>query len=451
MRIAITGEHLEAWMQKPPKKRMVISDVSVSGLQAWREPSSMISFRYRYVSPVTKKRQTITIGRWPAVSLNDARIKALELATAVQKGQDPKLESTELASDLTLKQLLSQMVESEGSLFRRTEGKEGLAPRTVSDYQRYLADHYGPLADLPIDYLQRHPHVILNHIAGIRSKGASNTARLVRASMGSAFSWGIQTGLLPVQINPCIAQFRTRKKKSNSKTIKRFLSRDEIKFLLISMENEIVGKVRIAMRKQFLAAAMIRLMLYTGVRPTEAAGAFRDEFDLYAGIWTLPGFRAYQWNDTEHIRRTKNGWTHKIPLTTQAVEQVRQVIETIEFSPWLFPVRRFSGVPKTPHMLPPKAMLNRIFKEAPGDNVSPHALRRTVATQLEDLEFADKNLVSRILNHTPQDVTDRHYLGGLGLDKMRDALQRWANYLDRLKAGKEDKVVDLERARRKAS
>jgi integrase len=450
MKIAITGEHLEAWVQRPPKKRMVISDVSVSGLQAWREPSGVISFRYRYISPVTKKRQTITIGRWSAVSLNDARIKALELATAVQKGQDPKLESSDLAADLTLKQLLSQMVESEGSLFRRTEGNDGLAPRTVSDYLRYLADHYGALADLPVDYLQRHPHVILNHISGIRSKGKFNTARLVRASMGSAFSWGIQTGLLPVQINPCIAQFRTRKKKSNSKAIKRFLSGEEIKYLMISMDNEIAGKTVTAMRKQSLAAAMIQLMLYTGVRPTEAAGAFRDEFDLDAGTWTLPGFRAFQWNDTEHIRRTKNGRTHIIPLSTQAVERFRQVVETSEFSPWLFPVRKFSGTPKTPHMLPPKAMLNRIFKQATGGSVSPHALRRTVASQLEELGFADKNLVSRILNHTPTDVTGRHYLGGLGLDRMRDALQRWANYLDRLKAGKEDKVVDLERIRRKA-
>jgi integrase len=341
------------------------------------------------------------------------------------------------------------MIESEGNLFRRTQGVEGLAPRTVSDYQRYLTGHYGPLADLPVDYLQRHPHVVLNHIAGIRGRGAANTARLVKASMSSAFSWGIQGGLLPVQINPCIAQYRIRKKKTNSKSIKRFLSMDEIKILLNAMDQEVVGKVVNIKRKQLLMTTMTKLMLYTGVKPNEAAGAFRDEFDLDAGTWKLPDFRTYHWNSVEHIRRTKNGRAHVIPLPSQAVDLVNRVIKISDFSPWLFPVRKLSGIPKTPYMQPPKHMLNRIFKDDSTGSVSPHALRRTVATQLEEEGFADKDLVCRILNHTPQDVTSKHYLGGSGLDKMRGALQRWADYLDRLKVGKEDKVVNIEQRRRK--
>jgi integrase len=450
MKVNLTDEHLEAWCQSPPEKRMVVSDSGISGFQAWREPSGRISFRYRYVSPIIKKRQTFTIGTWPAITLNEAKINALELATTVQKGQDPKLENSGQTTELTLKLLLLQMLDTEGSLFRRSQGTQGLAPRTVSDYRHYLALHYGSLADLPVDYLQQHPHIILNHISSIRAKGAANTARLVKASMSSSFSWGIQEGLLPVQINPCISQFRIRKKKSGSKTIKRFMSTGEVKYLLTAMDNEVKGRSVRTKRRQMMAAGMISLMLYTGVRSNEAAGAFRDEFDLEACTWKLPGFRAYQWNDVECIRRTKNGRIHIIPLPFQAVDMIHHIIDRSSFSPWLFPVRKFSRIPKAPHMQPPKAMLIRIFKEVPDDNVSPHALRRTVATQLDELGFADKNLVSRILNHTPQDVTGKHYLGGSGLDKMRVALQGWADYLDRLKAGKEDKVVKMNGYRRQA-
>ena len=451
MKIAITNEHIESWAENPPQKRLVISDTRTIGLTVWREPSGVISFRFRYVSPINRKRQTITIGRHPAISLNEARIKALELAEAVQKGADPKLEDSELTTSLTLKQLLLQMVESEAALFRRTKGAQGLAPRTASDYEGYCRLHYGPLADLPLDYLQKHPHVIAAHISAIRGQGTENQARLTKASMSSAFSWGILNGLIPVPINPCISQYRVRRKKSAGRSVKRFLSEGELKHLLLALDDEVAGKTVNIKQKQVAVAAMIQLQLYTGCRPAEASGAFRDEFDMVGdGTWTLPAFRAYRWNDEEQIRRTKNGREHVIPLPHQAVRLVAGLIEAApSYSPWLFPVRKFAGVPRTPHMWPPKSMLERIFKDCPGERVTPHSLRRTVATQLEEKGYADQQLVGRILNHTPQGVTAKHYLGGSGVEQIRKALQRWADFLDRLKAGEEDKVVNIEEFRRR--
>jgi integrase len=401
------------------------------------------------VSPINQKRQTVTVGRHPAVTLSEARIKALELAEAVQRGQDPKLENSGVTTSLTLKELLLQMVESEGGLFRRTKGAQGLAPRTAADYEGYCRRHYGEVGELPVDYLQRHPHVIAAHISAIRGRGTENQARLTKASMSSAISWGILNGLIPVALNPCLAQFRSRRKKAANSSIKRFLIEAELKHLLRALDGEVSGKTANTKQKQAAVAAMVMLQLYTGCRPSEASGAFRDEFDLGSGTWTLPAFRAYRWNDEERIRRTKNGREHVIPLAHQAVSLVAEVIEAAPYSPWVFPVRKFSGLPKTPHMQPPKGMLERIFKDCPGERVTPHSLRRTTATLLEERQFADRQLVGRILNHTPQGVTARHYLGGSGLDQMRKVLQWWADFLDRLKAGKEDKVVNIEQFRRR--
>jgi integrase len=449
MRIAVTDEHVESWAENPPQKRLIVSDIRTPGLAAWREPSGVISFRFRYVSPINRKRKTITIGRHPATSLNEARIKALELAEAVQKGADPKLENSGVTTSLTLKELLLQMVESEAALFRRTKGAQGLAPRTASDYEGYCRRHYGEVGELPVDYLQRHPHVIAAHISAISGRGTENQARLTKASMSSAFSWGILNGLIVVPINPCISQYRVRRKKSAGRSVKRFLTVEELKHLLLALDGEVAGKAVSIKRRQAAVAAMVKLMLYTGCRPGEAAGVFRDEFDLAAGTWTLPGFRAYRWNDEERIRRTKNGKTHVIPLPHQAVKLVAEVIEAGPYSPWLFPVRKFAGLPKTPHMRPPKGVLGRVFKDCPGDPVAPHALRRTTATQLEEQGFADRQLVSRVLNHSDQSVAGKHYLGGQGIQQMRKALQRWADFLDRLKAGGGE-VVDIERFRRRA-
>jgi integrase len=139
-----------------------------------------------------------------------------------------------------------------------------------------------------------------------------------------------------------------------------------------------------------------------------------------------------------------------LSIPHQAVELVAGIIDAKPYSPWLFPVKRFAGSPKNPYMQPPKTMLERIFKETPGDNVTPHSLLRTAATQLEELGFTEKTMVSRILNHTPQDITSKHYLGGTGLEQMKKVLQKWADYLDRLKAGREDRVIDINQLRRLA-
>jgi hypothetical protein len=90
---------------------------------------------------------------------DEAKSKTLELSISVQKVTDPKIENTGVTIKLTLKQLLLQMVETEGGLFRRTGGAEGIAPRTVEDYLRYAAVHYGTLSDLPVwNFLKQPDH-----------------------------------------------------------------------------------------------------------------------------------------------------------------------------------------------------------------------------------------------------------------------------------------------------
>jgi hypothetical protein len=70
---------------------------------------------------------------------------------------------------------------------------------------------------------------------------------------------------------------------------------------------------------------------------------------------------------------------------------------------------------------------------------------------LEEQGFAEKPMVSKILNHTPQDVTSKHYLGGSGLKQIREVLQGWADYLGRLKKGLEDKVIGIEQLQRRVA
>ena len=90
-------------------------------------------------------------------------------------------------------------------------------------------------------------------------------------------------------------------------------------------------------------AGLIRLRLLTAQRGGELHGARWEEVDLTSGWWTIPG------------GRSKNGLSHRVPLSPQALRIFKELHgyrETTsrqnedgdpELSPWVFPSPRKTG------------------------------------------------------------------------------------------------------------
>ena len=57
-------------------------------------PSGAKTFFLSYTSPEDGKRKQVAIGRFPVMSLREARLKAGELRDFVDSGQDPAAEKT---------------------------------------------------------------------------------------------------------------------------------------------------------------------------------------------------------------------------------------------------------------------------------------------------------------------------------------------------------------------
>ena len=62
------------------------------GLQVTIRPTGTKAFEFRYTSPTTKRKQKIVIGKYPLMSLLEAREKRFELMKIVSLGKDPKEE-----------------------------------------------------------------------------------------------------------------------------------------------------------------------------------------------------------------------------------------------------------------------------------------------------------------------------------------------------------------------
>jgi integrase len=133
---------------------------------------------------------------------------------------------------------------------------------------------------------------------------------------------------------------------------------------------------------------LVRLLILTGQRRGEVAGMRRQEVNLNAGTWSLPG------------AQTKNGQPHVVPLTVDAVELLRTVKRS-QGAEFVFEGPRktaVSGFGKVKACL--DAALAQTAEETDCKAVPwvLHDLRRTVATGLQRLGVR-LEVTEAVLNH----------------------------------------------------
>jgi integrase len=155
---------------------------------------------------------------------------------------------------------------------------------------------------------------------------------------------------------------------------------------------------------------ILQLLLLTGQRVGEVIGMRRDEIDLEARTWTLPG------------KRTKNGFTHTVPLTAPAIDIINQGIAGAGDSVFVFGS-------DTPSPAALGSAIRRTLSEIA--HWSLHDLRRTVLTRLAEMGIAPF-VIGSIANHrttTRAGVTFANYVHYKFEPEKRQALEAWADRL----------------------
>ena len=150
--------------------------------------------------------------------------------------------------------------------------------------------------------------------------------------------------------------------------------------------------------------------------------------DIDGEWWTIPA------------EFSKNGLSHRVPLSTQALrvlEQVRKVTDEQDKkagrgrSDWVFP----NPQDRTKHIYEIKKLARRVREESKIEDFRAHDFRRTAASMMTGMGIS-RLVVGKILNHVEQGVTkvyDRH-----SYDKEKqEALNAWGARLSRIVSGLE--------------
>jgi integrase len=352
----------------------------------------------------------LTLGRYPAVSLTDAREAARTAMENAAKGIDPRrIREIEVAENRRQAELTFASVTSD---FLKKYAERRLRASTVAEYKRAFA-RAKEWNDWPVKDIARRD--IIKLLDGLEAKGQGTTADLTFAYLRRFFGWAVDRDIL--EASPCDRLRRDR----NTVARDRVLTEAEIRDVWSAFDK--IG---------YPFGPMFKILLLTGQRRSEVAAMRWDELRDWSGkapYWDIPG------------DRTKNGLAHIVPIVPEAKALIDGCLKD---GPYVF-----STTGKTPSTgySRAKANVDKMIVEArekreedPMPAWRLHDLRRTVVTLLNERLGIQPHIVEALVNHLSgfRSGVAGIYNRAEYLDERRAALGRWADYVAQVAVTTED-------------
>ncbi|WP_448566024.1 tyrosine-type recombinase/integrase [Thalassotalea ganghwensis] len=329
------------------------------------EGSAFFTIRYT----VHKKRKEMTLGKFPELSLADAKFKAAKIKVDIKNENiDPLAEKKRLEQEdmLTVNHLADDWLKDCEKRLKHPN-----IPRRV--YQKDIAPFVG---ELGIDKVTpRDIRAIIQHIAESNRPTIANDALMYCKQL---FRHAIKLDLRTS--NPAEA-FTLSDAGGVEQSRSRALSLDELQEVFQCFRDHYNQFTR----DNYLATA---LLVSLGVRKGELIAAKWEEFDFNSSLWHLPQ------------ARSKTGKAITVPLSDVVLGWLEELRVRAFGSDFLFPNRRSSK--RFGHISPDtlNAAIQKLFREGklPVEHFTVHDLRRTCRSLLASNGVAG-HVAERCLNH----------------------------------------------------
>lgn len=268
--------------------------------------------------------------------------------------------------------------------------------------QRFSGDAFPHIGDLPIREIT--PAHVKDVLKRVEKRGSPASAKLLKTWIGGVFRYA--AGELLVETDPTWP-LRNTIRAPKTQHIAHLTSKEIPTFLqaLDTVKAEHVTKIA------------AQLLWLTVVRTVELRCAEWSEFDLDAGVWTIPA------------GRMKMREKHLVPLSAQAVQLLRALHPLTGRGRFVFPGRNDRAL-----CLTHEAIRDVFNRAGYAGKFSPHGVRSTFSTYFNETG-ADHDAIELILAHKDRDKIRSAYNHAKRLDQRRAMLQQWADLSDAWRQG----------------
>jgi len=378
---------------KPQAKLYKLTDERGLHLSVYPNGSKLWQMRYRFEG----KEKTASLGKYPEVSLAEAREKRDQMRKLVANDIDP-VQSQKATKEA---KKLSQAHSFEAVARTWFEAwKAARSPRHAEYVIRRLeADVFPIIGSRPISEIQA-PELV-KMMKAIQRRGALDIAKRCYQMTGQVFRYAVAHGI--AERNPASDIKPSDILPSRRQTNYARVDAKEFPALLRAIE---------AYQGTPVTRLAMKLLALTFVRTSELIGARWEEFDLQARQWRIPAERMKM--RTEHI----------VPLSLQAI-QILQILHGITgHSKLLFPSERNHGKPMSNNTIL-KALERMGFK----GRMTGHGFRGLASTILHEQGF-DHAHIELQLAHQERNAVSAAYNHATYLKQRAKMMQSWADFLD---------------------
>ena len=354
---------------------------------------------YRYEG----KQKTLALGVYPAVSLAKARKRRDDARELLADEIDPgKAKSDD-------KQAKALVAANTFEFVARSWLTKTAAKRAVSTHGKITTwlekDLFPFIGRMPVSTIG--PRDVLAAVQKMEARGAIDSAHRVKQICGQIFRHAVATGSAERDVTADLKGALATVPKSNYAAI---TEPKDAGALLRSIFNYAGHPY---------AIAALKLSPLVFVRPGELRSAEWAEIDLDAAEWRIPG------------TKMKMGLDHLVPLSKQAIDLLCVMHGMTGDGRYVFPSIRTSDRCMSENTINAALRSMGYAKEV----MTGHGFRAMARTIMDEVLGERVDLIEHQLAHAVKDPNGRAYNRTAHLPARRQMMQRWADYLEKLRTG----------------
>jgi integrase len=365
--------------------------VAPSGKRLWR-------YKYRFAG----KEKLLALGAFPEVSLRQARERLAQARSAVADGSDPsEVKKTAKAQA----QAVANTFETVASEWLEKFSADWAAITRSQAQRRFARLVFPIIGSKPIEELS--PLDVLAVLRPIEADGNLETAHRVRQRISEVFRYAVATGRAQRDVT---ADLRGAIPAPKVEHLAAIIEPTKLAALLRAID---------AYDGSSMVKAALQLAPLLFVRPGELRHAEWSEIDWTAREWTIAA------------AKMKMRIAHTVPLCRQALVILRALQQDTGSGQFCLTNGRSAERAMTDAAV--NAALRRLGYEK--GEITGHGFRATARTLLDEVLGEPPHIIEQQLAHAVRDPLGRAYNRTKHLPQRREMMQRWADYLDGLKAG----------------
>lgn len=393
------ASNLEILNAKPTEKDYTIHVdtgltvlVKSTGSKLWR-------FRYSF----SGKRCIISLGKYPQITIKQAKAKQREYMDMLEKGINPsthrQVQKIKMATKQDFKTIALQWHAK-----HYQNSNERHSKLILQRLEKYIFPKIGkiPLGDIEAP-------MIFNIIEGIQDQGYIETGKRVNGYCSMTFRYGVAKG----HCTRDIAQdYRGMLKSSKSKHMPTLTTEEDISELLQDIHSY---------HGTTIVKTALSISAYVFVRPSELANSKWEYIDFEKSHWLIPA---------KHMKMKRD---HLIPFPRQVKELLEALKPITGESEYIFPNEKDSNKPM--HSETVNKTLRRIQDWKYINRMVSHGFRSMASTILNENKFR-YDIIEKQLAHQERNSVREAYNHAEYLEERTEMMQWYADYLDGLRTQK---------------